>query len=92
MVEIKQNKFAENLDELRAYPARGSKYIVLNESVFKDTEKFYDSWKKIVNGFKNKILSLSKERTDILDTLKQKRFNDFLSQIREDQKNIDKFI
>ena len=32
--EIKQNKFAEKLDELRVYPARRSKYIDLKESVF----------------------------------------------------------
>ena len=29
--EVKQNKFAEKLDELRAYPARGSKYVDLKE-------------------------------------------------------------
>ena len=32
-VGIKQNEFAEKLDKLRAYPAGGSKYIGLNESV-----------------------------------------------------------
>ena len=34
-VEIKQNEFAEKLDKLRAYPAKGSKYIDLKESVSK---------------------------------------------------------
>ena len=34
--EVKQNKFAEKLDNLRAYPARGSKYIDLKESVPKN--------------------------------------------------------
>ena len=29
--EVKQNKFAEKIDNLRAYPARGSKYIDLKE-------------------------------------------------------------
>ena len=33
-VEIKQNEFSQKIDELRAYPARGSKYIELKESVF----------------------------------------------------------
>ena len=37
--EIKQNKFAEELDELRAYPARGFKYIDLKDSVFKTSKK-----------------------------------------------------
>ena len=39
-VEIKQNKYAEKLDELRAYSARVSKYIDLKESVFKNVKKF----------------------------------------------------
>ena len=30
--DVKQNEFAKQLDELRAYPARGSKYIDLKES------------------------------------------------------------
>ena len=38
--EIKQNKFAEKLDELKAYPARGSKYIDLKESISKKWELF----------------------------------------------------
>ena len=64
--EIKQNEFAEKIDELRAYPARGSKQIYLKESVSKNTKNFYDGWEK-----------------------KQTKFNDFLSQIKEEQKNID---
>ena len=97
--EIKQNKFAEKTDELRAYPARGSKQIYLKESVSKNTKNFYDGWEKIVYGFKNGILPLSKKvdmKTDsgdqqpnILETPKQTKFNDFLSQIKEEQKNID---
>ena len=38
--EIKQNKFAEKLDELRVYPARRSKYIDLKESVFENVKNF----------------------------------------------------
>ena len=57
--KIKQNKFAEQFDELRAYTP-GGKYIGLKESVFKNAENFFDGWKKLVNGFKNRILPLSK--------------------------------
>ena len=90
-VEIKQNRYAEKLDELRAYSARVSKYIDLKESVFKNVKNFYDEWEKIVYGFKNGILPLSKkdnmktdsadQQLDILDTPEQRRFNDFLDQI-----------
>ena len=59
--EIKQIKYVETLDELRAYPARGSKYIGLKESVSKNVKKIYDGWEKIVYGFKNAILPLSKK-------------------------------
>ena len=55
--------------------------------------------KKTVYEFKNKIWPLSKKagvKTDsadqqpgILDTPEQKRFNDFLRQIKQEQKNID---
>ena len=58
----------------------------------KTHKKIYDGWEKIVNGFKNGILPLSIKngtKTDILDTPEQKRFNDFLSQIKEGQRNID---
>ena len=51
----KINKYAEKLDELRAYPARGFKYIDLKESVFKNAKNFYDGWERTVNGFKNGI-------------------------------------
>ena len=51
----KINKYAEKLDKLRAYPARGFKYIDLKESVFKNAKNFYDGWEKTVNGFKNGI-------------------------------------
>ena len=40
--KIKQNELAEKIDELRAYLARGSKYIDLKESVSKNVKKFYD--------------------------------------------------
>ena len=50
--ETKQNKFAEKLDELRACPARGSKYIDLKESAFENAKNFYDGSEKIVNGLK----------------------------------------
>ena len=33
--ELKQNKIAEKIDDLRAYPARGSKCIDLKESISK---------------------------------------------------------
>ena len=97
--EVKQNKFTEKLDELRAYPARGSKYIDLKESVSKNVKNVYDGREKVASGLKNKILSLSKkavektdsdnQQSDILDTPEQQRFNDFLSQIKEEQKHID---
>ena len=50
--------------------------------------------KKIVYGFKNGILALLKnnnsgdQRPDILGTLEQSKFDDFLEQIRGKQKNI----
>ena len=97
--ETKQNKYAEKLNELRPYPARGSKYIGLKESVSKNVKTFYDWWEKIVYGFKNGILPLPKkddmttdsgdQELDILDTPDQGRFNDFLSQIKGEQKYID---
>ena len=78
--ERKQNKFAEKLDESRACPARGSKYIDLKESISKNFKKFYDGWEKIFDGFKNGKLPLSKKddtksgssdkQTDVLDTFK----------------------
>ena len=37
--EIKQNELAEKLDKLRAYPAKGYKYIDLKESVYKNGKK-----------------------------------------------------
>ena len=43
--EIKQNKYAEKIDELRAYPARGSKYIGLKESVSKNVKKKKKLWR-----------------------------------------------
>ena len=97
--EIKQNKYAEKLDELRAYPVRRSKYISLKESVSKNVKHFHDEWEKIVYGFKNGILPLLKkdkmktdsgdQQLDISDTPEQRRFNHFLLQIKEEQKNID---
>ena len=76
--ELKQSKFLKELKKLRAYPARGSKYIDLKESVSKDAKKFYDGWEKIAMGFKNGILPLFKsddtetdsgdQPSEILDT------------------------
>ena len=54
--QTKQNKYAENHNELRAYSARGSKYIGLKKSVSKNLKIFYDGWGKNVYGFKNRIL------------------------------------
>ena len=75
------------------------KYIDLKESVSKNVNNFYDGWEEIVHGFKNGILPLSKtddmkidsadQQLDILDTTEQRRFNNFSSQIKEEQKNID---
>ena len=50
--EIKQNKFAEKLDELRVYPARQSKYIDLKESVFENVKYFVTDGKKLFMGLK----------------------------------------
>ena len=59
--KIKQNKFAEKLDELRAYPAKSFKCINLKESVSKYVKNIYDGWEKFFNEFKNGILPLSKK-------------------------------
>ena len=89
------NEYAEKIDELRVYQAKGSKYIDLKESVFRNVNKFYDGWEKIVYGFKNGILPLFKNNDsgnqwpNILDTPEQRRFDDFSEQIRREQKNID---
>ena len=50
--KIKQIKYVERLDELRAYPARGSKYIGLKESVSKNVKKIYTDGKKLFMGLK----------------------------------------
>ena len=94
VAEIKQNKYAEKFDELRTYQARGSKYIDLKESVSKNAKKVFDGWEKIVYGFKNGILLPLKkndmktdsgdQRSNILDTPGQRRFDDFLEQIEEE--------
>ena len=96
--EIKQNEFAEWLDELRVSQARRSKYIDVKESASKNVKNFYDGWEKIVYGFENWILSFSKkdglktdsidQRPNILDTPEQRRFNEFLQQIEEEQKYV----
>ena len=97
--EIKQKKFDEQVDELKDYPTRVSKYIDLKKSASKNVKNFHDEWEKIVNAFKNKIMPLSKkidektdrddQQPDILDASEQKRFNDFLSQIKEEKRNKD---
>ena len=53
--EVKQNKFAEELDELRAQPGRGSRYIDFKESVSKNVKSFYDGWEKLFMGLKTEI-------------------------------------
>ena len=45
--ELKQNKFAKRLDELIAYPAKGSKYIGLKESASKNLRKNMTDRKKL---------------------------------------------
>ena len=45
--EIRQNKYAQKLDELRAYPARMSKYIDSKESVSKNVKNFTMDGKKL---------------------------------------------
>ena len=50
--EIKQEKFAEQIDKLKAYSAKSCKCIDLKESVFKNTKKFYDEWEKLFMGLK----------------------------------------
>ena len=62
-------------------------------------KNIYDRQKKIVSGFKNGILLLSKkddmknhsgdEEPDILDTTEQTKFNDFFQQVREHEKDRD---
>ena len=80
--EIKENEYVEKLDKLRAYSEKGSKYIDLKESVSKNVKDFYDGWEKIIYGFRNGTLPLSKiddmktesgdQEPDILETTKQK--------------------
>ena len=59
--EIKQHEFTKQLDELEAFPERGSTYIDLKETASKNVKKLYDEWEKIAKGFKNKILPLSRK-------------------------------
>ena len=98
-VETNQSVFVVNLHKLRAYPTRGSKYIDLKESVFRNAKNFLWQTSKIVYEFKNVKLSLSKkedmktdssdQQPDTSDTPKQTKFNDFLKLIKEEQTNID---
>ena len=68
--------------------------------MFLKIQKFFImDGKKIVYGFRNGTSPLSKkvdmktdssdQRPDIFDTFKQTEFNDFLKQIKEEQKNIE---
>ena len=50
--ETKQNEFAVNLDKLRAYRARGSKYIDLKGRVFKNAKKIVTDGPKLFMGLK----------------------------------------
>ena len=58
------------LDILRAYPARGPKYIDLKESAFKNAKNYYDGWKKIVYGFENGILPFHLDKNMHTDNIK----------------------
>ena len=73
--EVKQNKFAEKLDGLRAYPARGSKYVDLKESVLKNAKNSYDGWEKLLMSLKTKYIWLivMKHLKKKLDTKTKKR-------------------
>ena len=97
--EIKQNEFTEELDKLKTYPARESKYIDLKENVFKNANNFYEGWKENFYRFKNEILSLSvmdgaktdsgDQQPDTWGVLKQEKFRNSLKQIKEEQRDID---
>ena len=50
--KIKQNKYAEKLDKLRVYPARGCKYIDFKESVSNKVKNFMTDGKKLFMGLK----------------------------------------
>ena len=50
--EIKQNKFAEKLDELRAYSARSFKRMNLKESISKYVKIFMTDGKNFLMGLK----------------------------------------
>ena len=68
--EIKQNKYAEKIDELRAYPARGSKYIGLKESVSKNVKKkIMTDGKKLFVGLKMKYYCFLKKKIQKLIAL-----------------------
>ena len=58
--ETKQNKYAENHNELGAYSTRGSKYIGLKKSVSENFKKFYDGWGKMFMGLKIEYYHLLK--------------------------------
>ena len=95
--EIKQNEFAEWLDELKVSQARRSKYIDLKESASKnlknfttDGEKLFmdlkiEYYRSLKNGLKTDSID---QRPNILDTPEQIRSNEFLQQIEKDQKYI----
>ena len=70
--ETNPNEFAEMLDILRAYPARGPKYTDLKKSVFKNAKNYYDGWKKTVYGFKNGILPFHLDKNMHTDNIKDK--------------------
>ena len=95
--EIKQNEFAEWLDELKVSQARRSKYIDLKESASKnlknfttDGEKLFmdlkiEYYRSLKNGLKTDSID---QRPNILDTPEQRRFNEFLQKIEEEQKYV----
>ena len=87
--EIKQNKFAEMLDILRAYPARGFKYIDLKmQKVFMmDGKKLFMGLKMEYYHFLKcmiwKMIAMINNQIDISEQIK---FNDLLEQMKEEQK------
>ena len=59
--EMKENKFSENLDEQRDYPARGSKYKDLQESFSKNVKK-----KENMTNVKKRFMDLKMEYYHLL--------------------------
>ena len=94
----KQDEFNEVVNALSRYSPRDKKYIGAKNKFFDNAKNFYKGRDKIIEGFKNGILPLSKkddmktdsghQQPDVLDTPEEIKFNDFLKHIKEEQKNI----